>query len=146
MLIPMSRQPTEKMPVVWVHSLDQAVAALQAAAALERPLVLASDAAGSGGVAWFQALIAQARDAVPAARCKGLLDCADQPGWALEALRRGCPLVRYRGPRETTAKLADIAEQAGARLTTGPVDSLDLLGTADPGSACRRWLEDQRDP
>lgn len=137
----MSRQSTNKMAVVWVHSLDQAIAALRAAAALERPLVLASDAAGSGGVTWFLALIAQARDAVPAARCEALLDCADQPGWALEALRLGCPLVRYRGPRKTAAKLADIAEQMGARLITGPVDGLGLLGEPDPGAVCRRWLE-----
>ena len=142
----MSRPSTKKLTVVWAHSLDQAVAALNAAAELDRPLVLASDAAGSGGVAWFLALIAQARDAVPAARCEALLDCADQPGWALEALRLGCPLVRYRGPRKTAAKLADIAEQLGAGLITGPVSGLDLLGEHDPEAACRHWLERLGDP
>ncbi len=146
MLVPMSKQNTELAPVILIHSLDQAVAALRAAAALGCPLVLASEAAAFGGVAWFQALIDQARDAVPAAHSKGLLDCADQPGLALEALRQGCPLVRFQGRRKTAIKLADIAEQSGSRLITGPIDSLDLLGEADPEAACRRWLEGHGGP
>ena len=131
-----------KTRAIVVHDLDQAEAALRAAAAAGRPVVLASapGAAGFGGGAWFLALIEHARSAVPDARFEAVLDCSDQAGWALAALRQGCPMVRFTGPRRTAVKLAQIAEQQGAQLLTGPLKALDLLDESEPEAACQAWL------
>src|SRR5271169_789879 len=76
-------------PVIIVHSLAQAAAALTAATRADRAVVLASarDAGGSVGPGWFGALIAAARGAVPEARFSAVLDCGDNVGAALAAIR-----------------------------------------------------------
>src|SRR5262250_1346021 len=94
-------------PVIVVHSLGHAVAALKAAAAAGRRVTLASApgaggyagagwfrghsiASGAGGYAgagWFRGLVEAAREAVPEAPFSCLLDCGDEAGAVLAALR-----------------------------------------------------------
>src|SRR5271163_1144478 len=78
-------------PVFVVHSLTQAVAALEAAAGAEREIILLSapDAGIYAGAGWFKALIDAARMAVPAARFSAMLDCGDDAGATQGALRAG---------------------------------------------------------
>jgi len=125
-----------------VHSLDQARAALGAAEALGVPvtLVSAEAAAGSAGVLWFRELVALAREAHPGAEAEALLDCGEQPGHVLAALRHGFTRLRFKGTPAQTRKLRAIAGQYGATLISRRPKALDLLDEADPAAACRAWL------
>jgi hypothetical protein len=116
-------------PVIIIHSLAHAVAALSAAAEAGRPITVASapDAGIYAGPGWFGALIAASRDAVPAARCKSLLDCCDDAGAAQAAIRAGIEGVVFTGRADVAERLADIAARRGVRLLTArPVAALDL--------------------
>ena len=121
--------PTVGDPVIIVHGRGHAVAALKAAAAAGRPVVLAS-AAGAGGYAgagWFRALAEVAGAVVPEARFAVLLDCGVEAGPALAALRVGIDGVVFTGRGDVACRLAAIARQRGARvLTARPVNALDL--------------------
>jgi hypothetical protein len=107
-------------PVIIVHSLAQAVAALTAAARAGRAIVLASapDAGGYVGPGWFGALIAAAREAVPEARFSALLDCGDNVGATLAAIRSEIEGVVFIGRSDVTGRLADIARQHSVRFET----------------------------
>jgi hypothetical protein len=127
-----------------VHSLAHAEAALAAATALDRPVTLLSapGAGASAGPRWFLALIAAAARDHPAARYETVLDCADEPGTALAALRAGCKRVIFLGTVDTRAKLAEIAAAIGARLEAGEGRALDLLGQRDAEAACRAFINE----
>jgi hypothetical protein len=107
-------------PVIIIHSLAQAIAALNVAARAGRAIVLASapDAGGYVGPGWFGALIAAAREAVPGARFSALLDCSDNVGAALAAIRLEIEGVVFIGRADVAGRLADIARQHGVRLET----------------------------
>jgi hypothetical protein len=133
-------------PVIVIHSLAHAVAALSAAQEAGRSVTLAS-APGAGiyaGPGWFGALIAEARASVPAVPFTVLLDCGEDAGAAQAAIRAGIDGVIFIGPTDVAEPLADIAAQAGARLVTarpGPV--LDLAGEFfAPPEALRRRCAD----
>ena len=127
-----------------IHSLAQARAALAAAAERGVPVTLES-APGAGGYAgpgWWTALIAAAQAGHPAADVIAVLDCGEEPGSALAALRAGVRRIRFTGPTETRARLAAIAAQLGA-IIEGPVveeNLLDLLDARDPLALSRRFL------
>ena len=119
----------EREPVIIVHSLAQAIAALRAALKAARPVVLAG-APGAGsyvGPGWFGALVSAAREAVPDARFSTLLDCGDDVGAVLAAIRSEIEGVVFTGPADVARRLADIAHQHGVRFVTGrPAALLDL--------------------
>jgi hypothetical protein len=114
---------------VIIHSLGQAVAALTAAARSGRSVVLTS-APGAGGYVgpgWFSALVAAAREAVPDIRCSTFLDCGDNVGAALAAIRAEVEGVIFIGRPDVARRLADIARQHGVRFETKrPAAALDL--------------------
>ena len=116
-------------PVVVIYSLAQAIAALRASAAIERPVLLASapDAGSSVGPGWFAALVSAAREAVPAARFSGLLDCSDNVGAALAAIRAEVEGVIFTGRSDVARRLADMARQHGVTFENRrPQRALDL--------------------
>jgi acyl-CoA reductase-like NAD-dependent aldehyde dehydrogenase len=79
------------------------------------------------GPGWFQALVAEAREAVPDARCSSLLDCGGNVGAALAAIRAEVEGVIFTGRQDVAHRLADIARQHGVRFETErPSDVLDL--------------------
>jgi hypothetical protein len=135
------------MRAIIIHGLDDAQTALRAAEDVGRPVLLISGpgGAGYGGAAWFDAVVRQARAEVPDADATALLDCGDAPGLVLGALRHGLKCVRFTGPPEIAAKLADIAAQHGAELVTGEVATLDPRAAADARAACRAFLSDAHD-
>src|SRR5437764_12656538 len=98
-------------PVIIVHSLVHAVAALGAAADAGRPVMLASanDAGIYAGAGWFGALIAAAREAVPAAQSTALLDCGGDAGAAQAAIRAGIEGVVFTGRADVAARRTDLA-------------------------------------
>ena len=139
---------TDDAPVIIVHSLAHAVAALTAAAEAGEHIILASapDAGIYAGPGWWNGLVAAARDAVPAAQFAALLDCGDDAGAAQAAIRTGVDATVFTGRRDVAGRLADIARQRGARLTTErPSGALDLAAGffATPERLHRRcadWL------
>ncbi len=129
-------------PAVIVHSLGQARAAVQAAAGLGVALTLTSapGAAASAGVPWFREVVRLAAAAAPCVEVTALIDCGDQPGLVLAALRDGAKLVRFSGRKSVAEKLAAIARRQEAVLITGRLEALDLLDHPDPQAACHDWL------
>jgi hypothetical protein len=126
-----------------VHSLDHARAAAAAAAELGVPVTLES-APGAGGYLGplaFKALIDAAHREHPAVALTAILDCADEAGTALGALRAGLACVRFTGPAEVRAKIAAIAAELGAALDhEAAPERLDLLVARDPRGAARAFL------
>jgi hypothetical protein len=123
----LSRAPDA--PVIVVHALAHAVAALTAAAEAGRPIILASapGAGIHGGPGWWRELIAAARAAVSGAKSTALLDCGDNAGAAQGAIRAGVEAIVYTGPVDVAERLADIAGQRGCRLVVqSPPAALDL--------------------
>jgi hypothetical protein len=95
-----------------------------------RSIVLAtSPGAGSYvGPGWFREVIAAARDAVPEAGCSSLLDCGDDRGAALAALRSEVEGIVFTGPADVARRLADMASQYRVRFVTErPMPALDLV-------------------
>lgn len=127
-LVPRLRDP----PAITIHSIEHARLAL----APGRPVTLLSSPAAAvfAGPAWWRALIAACATAQP-----DLLDCADAPGRALEALALGCSRVILL-PCPAWTNVAERAAMAGARLLQRRPDCLDL---ADPASPRRidAWLK-----
>ena len=84
--------PSTVPPAIIIHGIEDLRAALKAAASLNRALTVLSipGAAGSAGAPWFHALIQAGSAEFPQVALTGVLDCADQPGHALAALRTGC--------------------------------------------------------
>jgi hypothetical protein len=128
---------------VIVHSLDHAAAALAAAEQLEVPITLVS-APGAGGYAgprWFLAVVSEAARVHPGAAFDAVVDCADEPGTVLAALRAGARRVVFTGGGEARRKLAAIAAELGAEIEgESKTAALDLLGERDPVAACLVYL------
>ena len=92
-------------------------------------MVLASpcDAGIYAGPGWFREVLRAAHEAVPRAQFSAVLDCGDDAGAAMAALRAGLAAIVFTGRAEVAARLVDIAAQAGARLATErPTAALDL--------------------
>jgi len=101
-----------------VHSLDEARVALAAARAARTRATLVSPpgAAAYLGVGYFAALIEAARAELPDVAFEGVMDCGDDPGFALSALRMGLKCVVLRGDTRARARVAAIARAMGARV------------------------------
>lgn len=128
-------------PAVMVHGLAQA----QAALAPGRPVTLLSapGAAIYAGVGWWRELVAQAAGGNPPP--PDILDCADAPGRALEALRHGQRLLILRAAPALFADIAERAARQGATVLAAAPPSLDLAGRG----AARRlaaWLGGDNPP
>jgi len=117
---------------VIVHGLEDAQAAL--APGLPVTLLSAPGAALFGGCLWWRALMG-------AAGVKGvsLLDCADAPGRALEALRLGLPGIVFTGEVSARDVIAKVAARTGAVVLETAPPALDM---AERGAARRllAWL------
>lgn len=127
---------------VIVHGRDHARAAAAAAAELGVAVRLRSapGAAAYAGTLWFLGVVDRARSDYPDARIEAVLDCGDQPGTALAALRQGATMIRLEGPKAVRDRVAAIAAQYGAQIDIDRRKALDLFGIKDPEAACRAWL------
>jgi hypothetical protein len=126
-------------PQVVVHDRAQAEAALAAAAEVGREIWLRSapDAAGYAGVGYLKAL----GDAVGH---EMVVDCGDDAGLAMAALRTGCRRLAFSGPAAVSQRLAEMAAEVGAWYRHEPQapDVLCLSPDDDARSRCRAWLLD----
>ena len=125
-----------------VHDLDHAVGALRAAGELGVAVTLRSapGAAAYLGAAVFRDIIKAAQAAHPGVAVTAVLDCADNPGLALNALREGVLAVRLEAPGDLKARVADIAAQLDGTLDEDDRAALDLMDADDAYAACRAWL------
>lgn len=125
-------------PAIVVHAIEHGIAAAAAAQAVGIPITLrsAEGAGGTVGVGWFSALADEIRAAYPDAQIIFILDCADEAGTALGALRRGIRHVRFTGSDVAADKLAAI----GLILDRDARPPLDLLDAVDPETDCRKFL------
>ncbi len=130
------------MSAIEIHGIEDARAALRAAAELGRAatLVSAPGAAAQGGPAWFKALRDLARDEFSGVDQTWILDCGDAPGQVLAALRAGLDDVVFTGDVAAADKLRAIAAQTGARIHGALPPALDLRQARDPLVSARVWL------
>jgi|GEM_PF-259687 len=126
-----------------VHNLEHARSALAVATELDTEVTLLSapGAAAFLGATVFRDIIREAARDYPAARFQAVLDCGDEPGLALGAMRHGIKAVRITNPEEIRVKLEDIASQRGVEVYRDTGESLDLEGMTNPENACRSWIE-----
>jgi hypothetical protein len=121
-----------------VHHLEQARAALVAAAEAGCTIQLRSarGAAGYAGVAYLKALGEQAGEEL-------VIDCGDDAGLVMAALRTGCRRLVFSGREEIRRRLHDMAEQLGAELVgeEHAPDMLILQPEDDAAAALRRRLD-----
>jgi len=104
---------------VIVHGLEDALAAV--APGLPVTLLSAPGAALFGGCLWW-------RELMRAAGVTGLslLDCADAPGRAVEALRLGLPGIVFTGEVSARAVIERIAVESGAVVLEEAPPALDM--------------------
>ena len=127
---------------VIVHSLDHALAALAAAHGTGAAVTLRSapGAAAYLGASVFRDMVAEAALAFPAVPLTAVLDCGNDPGLALNALRQRIGALRLDASADVRRRVADIAAQTGAVLDGDLGPALDLFAVADAEAACRAWL------
>jgi hypothetical protein len=130
-------------PQVVVHDLAQARAALAATGECGARIELRSapGAAAYAGVGYLQALGELLGQEL-------VVDCGDDPGLVMAALRTGCRKLAFSGSAELSLRLADMAAQAGATLVHEPVPSPALVLTPDDDAQarCVAWLSAGRNP
>ncbi len=139
----MSRKPA-RPPVVVVHDLGQAAAALRAAQAAGVSVTLwsAPGAARYGGLGYLDSVFAAAADAVPGTVHDRVVDCGSSAVLAHEALRSGFACVAFSGRGAMRVKLQAVALARGARLLAGGPGraALDLAGSESPERDCAAFL------
>ncbi len=130
-----------------IHTLEQATAALAAASEFDCDVTLLSapGAAAYVGATVFRDMVAAAAANHPQSRHLAVLDCGDDPGLALGAMRHGIKAVRISNGKKIRDKLAEIADQRGVIVFEDTDEVIDLLGMADPLAACRSWLSHASD-
>ena len=100
-------------------NLAEARALLEAGASRIESFAAAGLSAGPG---WFQAIVEALEAEFPGRRFEAVLDCGEEPGVALAALRRGVKRIRLAGAPETVRRVSDIAAQLGAVVETNETD------------------------
>ncbi len=125
-------------PALIVHNAADIARALAPA----RPVTLLSPPGFAlyAGCLWWQSLLAAACFDGPA-----LLDCADAPGRALEALRLGLRGVILDPAAPAFARIATLADEFGATLLAAPPPALDLAGEIAPATLAA-WLDAAKNP
>ena len=105
---------TRRKTIVF-HDLCQARQALEAAREHGQSITLrtAPGAAAYAGVGYLKAVIERA------GADEAIIDCGGDAGVAMAALRAGWKLVMFSGRKDVFVKLAQIAEQQGARVVAG---------------------------
>jgi hypothetical protein len=128
-------------PQVVVHDRAQAEGALAAAEELGCAIWLRSapDAAAYAGVGYLKAL----GDALGH---EILVDCGDDAGLVMAALRTGCRRLAFSGPAAVSQRLAEMAVEVGAwyRHEAKAPQLLCLSPDDDARSRCGAWLLDRR--
>jgi hypothetical protein len=120
-----------------VHHLEQARAALAVAAEVGCAIELSSapGTAGYAGVGYLKALGDEVGHEL-------LIDCGDDAGLVMAALRTGCRRIVFWGSEELVRRLGEMAEQLGAVLVVEAEapDRVMLLPEDDAAAILRARL------
>ena len=103
-------------------------------------LISAPGAGAYAGPVWFLEIVAQARAKAPELAVSGILDCADDSGHALAALRAGVKAIVFTGDAAIVEKLTAIGKATGATVHDTRPPALDPAGGPLREAACRAWL------
>ncbi len=125
-------------PAVTIHGLEQGRQVL----ALGRPVTVLSapGAALFAGALWWVSLTGLLRGESGAAPFDDILDCADAPGRAAEALRAGQRMIIFHADNPALgAAVAAMAEACGARVLGERPPSLDM-GQRGAARKLAAWL------
>jgi hypothetical protein len=117
-----------------VHHLEQARAAVAAAAELGCTIELRSapGAGGYAGVGYLKALGDELGHEL-------LIDCGDDAGLVMAALRTGCRRIAFSGSPELGRRLGEMAAQLGAVLVVeAQTPEVVMLQPDDDGDAVLR--------
>jgi len=117
-----------------IHNASDALCAAQASDKAQFPIELfsARGAAKSLGPEVFIGIIEAAKRAYPCAHITGILDCGQDAGTAMTALRRGAKEISVDLPLATREKIEDIATRSSARIREYPKQALDLEKLRNP--------------
>lgn len=124
---------------VRINSMEDAETVIGAAKACAKPawIVSAENGGAYAGGGWLKALWDQLREDFPGTEIRATLDCGDESGRVLAALRAGVKDILFTGDAETLNKLRDIAAEYDATLR----DTLpDTLETQPDGIDRRRCM------
>ena len=126
-----------------VHHLDQARAALKAAAEIGCAIELRSapGAAGYAGVGYLKALGDELGHGL-------LIDCGEDAGLVMAALRTGCRRIAFSGSDDLGRRLSEMAEQMDATLVleTHAPEVMMLQPEDDAAALLRTRLRDGTTP
>ena len=136
----MIRDPHTAHPAVIVHGAEDVRAALSAGLTLT--LLSGPGAALYAGCLWWRELAGLARREFPGLVGADVLDCADAPGRALEAIRVGQACLILSPAVPGFAAVAAIAGAKGVCLVRERPPALDM---AERGASRRLegWLRDE---
>lgn len=140
--------PQKKTARIVVHELGHALAALTAARARNQPLLIlsAAGAVRSAGAGWWRELVAQAREESPEQDVEWVLDCGDEPGMALAALREGVGTIALDADEPIWSRVAQIAAQCDASvIRVDRKGALDLIDSNNPQRDCNLYLSEAPD-
>jgi hypothetical protein len=135
-------------PAVIVHGIDHARAALRPGFPVT--LVSSRGAALFAGCLWWRALTDLARAEFPGVALADVLDCADQAGRAMAALRAGQRVLVLDPACPARPAVVACAATCGGAVLERPPPALDLgapaLGTAYAERRLADWLRRDRGP
>jgi len=135
-------------PTFIIHDLSHVLTVGKASEELGLPATVQSapGLATTLGPEAFTALIEETLHACPDAMIVGVLDCGDQAGTAIGALRRGVKRVSVNLDTPVKDKVSDIASQLDAEVVAISDTALDLLDVADMDRAIRQHMTDGNRP
>lgn len=127
------------------HSRQHAAAALSAASRTARGVTLLTPpgAARHGGPEYLLAMIRSARPGIDEVEATAVIDCGDDAGTAMRALRCGWRNLALRARPEVVEKVSDMALQLGGVVRRDLPSALDLLSARDPLLVCVEALEQE---
>jgi len=116
-------------PAFIIYNLEHGLCVAQAAMQTKSPAVLFSPrgAANSLGPDVFISMVNTVTEHYPGVNIIGVLDCADDTGNALGAIRRGASHISVQLDAPKYKKILDIATQSDVSVRVFPDNALDLI-------------------
>lgn len=123
-------------PAVTVRTLEQARRTVAAARGRGCAVLLLTEPGAHAwhGPGYLKAMMDQAGAA------RAVIDCGDDAGAAMLALRLGWRELHMTGPADTVARIAAMTAAAGARFHARLPESLDLGALGPVDEPLERWL------
>jgi fructose/tagatose bisphosphate aldolase len=129
-------------PVFIIHNLEHGLCVAQAAMKTKSSAFLFSPrgAFNSLGPDVFITMINSVSEHYPEVNIIGVLDCADDTGNALGAIRRGVSHISVQLDTPKYKKILDIANQSNVSVRVFPDNALDLIKFENSNQSIIRYL------